>query len=300
MLRGITSAWPRVAGLMSMKEIVRSSSSTFVAGSSPATILQKMQSGSVAMRRRLPASLRRLMADLKPPSGTWRRSSAAPPPPGEREAAEWIAEQLRALGADAHTEAEQVHGGYWIPVGAPAAAARRPARCWRCAAAGSRASRRSSAARQRRPRSSTTSAAARRCSRRPLPKRESRNVVAVGRRPGRRPHARARGPPRRRTRRGGVRPHARRHDRGALAGLHRPVQDLPADHVADRRGPDPHRSGRADRLAPPAWRRRRRSAPERPPRWRTSPARRSPRRQRQPLGGRRAARASPRRSRLNP
>src|SRR5215208_3162530 len=43
--------------------------------------------------------------------------------PGEREAAEWIAQQLRELGCEAHTEAEQVHGGYWIPVGAPAAAA---------------------------------------------------------------------------------------------------------------------------------------------------------------------------------
>jgi len=51
---------------------------------------------------------------------TIERSTASP---GEHEAAEWIAEQLRALGADAHTESEQVHGGYWVPVGAPAAAA---------------------------------------------------------------------------------------------------------------------------------------------------------------------------------
>jgi hypothetical protein len=43
--------------------------------------------------------------------------------PGEREAAEWIAEQLRALGCQAHTEAEQVHGGYWVPVGAAAGVA---------------------------------------------------------------------------------------------------------------------------------------------------------------------------------
>ena len=40
----MTSAWPRLAGWMSMKAIVRSSESTIVAGSSPATILQKMQS----------------------------------------------------------------------------------------------------------------------------------------------------------------------------------------------------------------------------------------------------------------
>jgi hypothetical protein len=43
--------------------------------------------------------------------------------PGEREAAEWIADQLRALGCEAHTEAEQVHGGYWVPVGAAEGAA---------------------------------------------------------------------------------------------------------------------------------------------------------------------------------
>ena len=43
----MTSACPRVAGAMSMKEIVRSSSSTIVAGSSPARILQKMQLGSL-------------------------------------------------------------------------------------------------------------------------------------------------------------------------------------------------------------------------------------------------------------
>jgi Peptidase family M28 len=51
---------------------------------------------------------------------TIERGSASP---GEREAAEWIADQLRALGCDAHTEAEQVHGGYWVPVGAAAGAA---------------------------------------------------------------------------------------------------------------------------------------------------------------------------------
>src|SRR5207247_9205795 len=40
-----------------------------------------------------------------------------------RAAAEWIAEHLRALGCDARTESEQVHGGYWVPVGAAAGAA---------------------------------------------------------------------------------------------------------------------------------------------------------------------------------
>ena len=45
--RGTTSAWPRVAGAMSRKATVRSSSSTILEGSSPARILQKMQSGSL-------------------------------------------------------------------------------------------------------------------------------------------------------------------------------------------------------------------------------------------------------------
>ncbi|MEA3036458.1 MAG: hypothetical protein QOH04_2230, partial [Sphingomonadales bacterium] len=43
--------------------------------------------------------------------------------PGEREAAELVADRLRDLGCDVHIESEQVHGGYWIPVGAPAAVA---------------------------------------------------------------------------------------------------------------------------------------------------------------------------------
>src|SRR3954447_3100805 len=44
--RGMTSRCPFVAGLMSMKATVRSSSSTRVDGISPATILQNRQSGS--------------------------------------------------------------------------------------------------------------------------------------------------------------------------------------------------------------------------------------------------------------
>ena len=46
--RGITSAWPRVHGLMSMNDTVCSSWSTTSAGSSPATILQKMQSSATS------------------------------------------------------------------------------------------------------------------------------------------------------------------------------------------------------------------------------------------------------------
>jgi hypothetical protein len=63
------------------------------------------------------------MADLEAPVRHLERIERGTASPGEREAADWIAEQLRALGCDAHTESEQVHGGYWIPVGAPAGAA---------------------------------------------------------------------------------------------------------------------------------------------------------------------------------
>src|SRR5258708_3838327 len=108
---------------MSMKVTVRSSSSIFVAGSSPATILQKMQSGSVAMGRRLPASLRRPMADVQAAVRHLETIERGTASPGEREAADWIAQRLGELGCEAHTESEQVHGGYWLPVGAPAAAA---------------------------------------------------------------------------------------------------------------------------------------------------------------------------------
>ena len=63
------------------------------------------------------------MADLEAVVRHLERIERGTASPGEREAAEWIAQRLRELGCEAHTEAEQVHGGYWIPVGAPAAAA---------------------------------------------------------------------------------------------------------------------------------------------------------------------------------
>jgi hypothetical protein len=98
--------------------------------------------------------------------------------PGEREAADWIAAQLGRLGADAHTEAEQVHGGYWIPVGAPAAAAaglallalRGGALARAAALAGGAAAAASIL---------DDISGGRQVSRRALPKRESRNVVAI-------------------------------------------------------------------------------------------------------------------------
>jgi hypothetical protein len=98
--------------------------------------------------------------------------------PGEREAADWIAAQLGRLGAEAHTEAEQVHGGYWIPVGAPAAAA---------AGLALLALRGGGLARTAALAGGAAAAASilddisggRQVSRRALPKRESRNVVAI-------------------------------------------------------------------------------------------------------------------------
>jgi len=103
--------------------------------------------------------------------------------PGEREAADWIAEQLRALGCEAHTEPEQVHGGYWVPVGAPAAAAAglallalRGGRTARIAALVGAAAATASVL--------DDISGGRQAARRWLPKRESRNVVAVGGDPG--------------------------------------------------------------------------------------------------------------------
>ncbi len=62
---------------------------------------------------------------------------------GERRAAEWIAERLRAHGAQASVEEEQAHGGYWWPITLPnllaagfgGRALRRPGRIRRIVAA---------------------------------------------------------------------------------------------------------------------------------------------------------------------
>src|SRR6478735_7501946 len=42
--------------------------------------------------------------------------------PGEREAAEWLAAELRQLGIDARIESEPAHGTFWWPLGIAAAA----------------------------------------------------------------------------------------------------------------------------------------------------------------------------------
>src|SRR4051794_13460757 len=119
----MTSACPRVAGLMSMKATVRSSSSTRVEGISPATILQNRQSGSGATRSSLTAGTPVLdcpamYAEREGLERTVRHLAAIERPSaseGEREAAEWIAAQLRELGLDAAIEEERAHGTYWIP-----------------------------------------------------------------------------------------------------------------------------------------------------------------------------------------
>jgi Peptidase family M28 len=46
--------------------------------------------------------------------GAFERPSASP---GERQAAEWIAERLRATGCSVAIEEERAHGGYWWPLG---------------------------------------------------------------------------------------------------------------------------------------------------------------------------------------
>ncbi|ADB50316.1 M28 family metallopeptidase [Conexibacter woesei] len=43
--------------------------------------------------------------------------------PGEREAAQWIAARLGEFGCSARVEEERAHGGYWFPLGVPAALA---------------------------------------------------------------------------------------------------------------------------------------------------------------------------------
>ena len=113
--RGITSRWPRVAGLMSMNAIVRSSSCTRVDGTSPATILQNRQSGSAAIdrrrvlacgrhagRHRPPARHRRAPGLLRPPLGLGGRAARRGVDPrraGRRRASPAVVEEERAVGS---------------------------------------------------------------------------------------------------------------------------------------------------------------------------------------------------------
>src|SRR4051794_40668467 len=62
-----------------------------------------------------PAWHRRLLDELC----AIERPSASP---GEREAAEWLAAELRQLGIEAEIESEPAHGTFWWPLGIAAAA----------------------------------------------------------------------------------------------------------------------------------------------------------------------------------
>ena len=201
----MTSAWPRVAGLMSMNAMVRSSSSTIVAGSSPATILQKMQSGSRAMAAEpnrvrcspMATDLRHTIEHLT----TWERPSASE---GERRAAEWIAGELRELGFDADGR-----GGVarTARTGGRSGSSRRSARRRPAAAAASPAR---CSARSRRSACGTSAACGAGTGRGGCcPKSLDVERRRPRGRPGRRAHRRARRPPRRRAHRPGLRLHRR-------------------------------------------------------------------------------------------
>ena len=70
--------------------------------------------GLTARRSPDPATLRAIVEEL----ASYPRPSASP---GERRAAEWIAERLRELGFVTRIEEERAHGTYWWPVGVPLA-----------------------------------------------------------------------------------------------------------------------------------------------------------------------------------
>src|SRR2546421_4085149 len=62
----------------------------------------------------MPVDVARLEQAIRPLAATPRPSSSA----GEREAAEWLAGELRAAGCrEARVEEERAHGTYWWPLG---------------------------------------------------------------------------------------------------------------------------------------------------------------------------------------
>jgi hypothetical protein len=65
-----------------------------------------------------PSAAADLRASIEHLAGIDRASCSA----GEHEAAEWIASQLRELGAEAHVERHEIHGSYWWPLGLTSAA----------------------------------------------------------------------------------------------------------------------------------------------------------------------------------
>jgi hypothetical protein len=67
----------------------------------------------------MPPEISRLRATVEHLAGLERPSASE----GERRAAEWIRDQLAALGAQARIEEERAHGTYWVPLGLMTAAA---------------------------------------------------------------------------------------------------------------------------------------------------------------------------------
>ena len=216
--RGITSRWPRVAGLMSMNAIVRSSSCTRVEGTSPATILQNRQSGSAAIdRRRVLNSLKApCRAGHRPPARHRRAprlASTGPRPPrasgGRRSGSAASCEALGVAGARSRRSARSAR---WRC----RSGCCRPRACWRRSAGA--APRRSGCWRRRG--SSTTSRGGPHVFRRAAPAtaRPTTSTATAGD-PDARGHARVRRPPRRRQRRPDLPPRAdaarRRHVPGA-------------------------------------------------------------------------------------
>src|SRR2546428_12727953 len=113
----MTSACPRVQGFMSRNATVCSSSSTIGAGTSPARIEQNRQSSAmdaVAYRAALGLLSETELRERVTRLAAIERGSASP---GEREAAELIAAELRESGARVRLEEEPAHGTYWWPVG---------------------------------------------------------------------------------------------------------------------------------------------------------------------------------------
>jgi hypothetical protein len=110
--------------LMSMKASVCPSSSIFSAGRSPATILQKMQSGSAATADYPTAPVALLdqteLRERVEALAAIERPSASS---GEARAAAVIADELRERGARVEVEHEPVHGTYYWPIGLLCAAA---------------------------------------------------------------------------------------------------------------------------------------------------------------------------------
>ena len=250
--RGITSAWPRVAGLMSMKATVRSSSSTLVRGHLAGDDLAEQAVGVARPSARQPrlryASLggpcraddratpvaRRRRDTSRDRAALGVRRASARRRSGSRRAA-------RRSGCAARVEEERAHGTYWWPLGLLAAAggARRRSRARPARSAPARRARGGGHRRRRLRRAALWF-------RRLLPHRTTCNVVAeAGDRDAER-DARVRRPPRRRARRPDLPPGARRRwSPTRFPGWYERSDDLAAADAPGRRRAGARRARRA-------------------------------------------------------